>query len=74
MIDPKVLRADPDRRRRAQQARGEPADLIDQLLAADEARRAAIGGHETLRAEQKDVSGQIPKASGEQRQQLLART
>ena len=74
MIDPKVLRADPDRLRRAQQARGEPADLIDQLLAADEARRAAIGGHETLRAEQKDVSGQIPKASGEQRQQLLART
>ena len=74
MIDPKVLRADPDRLRRAQQARGEPADLIDQLLAADEARRAAIGAHEPLRAEQKDVSGQIPKASGEQRQQLLART
>ncbi len=74
MIDPKLLRTDPDRLRRAQELRGEPVELVDQLLAADEARRAAIGAHEALRAEQKELSAQIPKASGDERQRLLART
>mgnify|MGYP001650573973 CR=1 FL=1 len=37
MIDPKLLRTDPDRVRRSQRARGESVALVDEALAADEA-------------------------------------
>ena len=46
MIDPKVLRTDPDRLRRSQQARGESVELVDEAIAADEARRSAISAFE----------------------------
>ena len=42
MIDPKWLRVDPDRVRRSQAARGASVELVDELIAADESRRAAI--------------------------------
>ncbi len=74
MIDPKLLRTDPDRLRRAQEARGESPELIDQLLSADEARRSSIAAFERLRAEQKELGALIPKASGDEKQQLLVRT
>jgi len=74
VIDPKLLRTDPDRLRRAQEARGESPELIDQLLSADEARRASIAAFERLRAEQKELGALIPKAAGDEKQQLLART
>jgi seryl-tRNA synthetase len=74
VIDPKLLRTDPDRLRRAQEARGESPELIDQLLTADEARRGSIAAFERLRAEQKELGALIPKASGDERQQLLVRT
>ncbi|SDV02591.1 seryl-tRNA synthetase [Microlunatus sagamiharensis] len=74
MIDVQVLRTDPDRVRASQAARGESVELVDDLLAADEARRGAIARFEQLRAEQKDLGRQIPKASGEERAALLART
>jgi len=74
VIDVQVLRTDPDRVRASQAARGESVELVDDLLAADEARRGAIARFEQLRAEQKDLGRQIPKASGEERAALLART
>ena len=74
VIDPKLLRTDPDRLRRAQEARGESPELIDQLLSADEARRASIAAYERLRAEQKELGALIPKATGDEKIQLLART
>jgi seryl-tRNA synthetase len=74
VIDPKLLRTDPDRLRRAQEARGESPELVDRLLAADETRRSSIAAFERLRAEQKELGGRIPKASADERQQLLART
>ncbi len=74
VIDPKLLRTDPDRLRRAQEARGESPELIDQLLSADEARRGSIAAYERLRAEQKELGALIPKATGEEKVQLLART
>jgi seryl-tRNA synthetase len=74
VIDPKLLRTDPDRIRRAQQARGESVTLVDDLLRADEARRAAVHAFETLRAEQKDLGKQVSRASGEEKQDLLTRT
>ena len=74
MIDVKVLRSDPDRVRASQRARGESESLVDELLAAEEARRAAITRFEELRAEQKDLGKQVAKASGDERAALLVRT
>ena len=74
MIDVKALRADPDRVRASQRARGEPEAIVDEALAADSARRSAIAAYEQLRAEQKDLGKRIPKASVEERTELLART
>jgi seryl-tRNA synthetase len=74
VIDPKALRDDPDRIRAAQAKRGLSADVVDEALAADERRRATIVEFERLRGEQKSLGKQIPRATGEERQQLLART
>lgn len=74
MIDPKLLRTDPDRVRRSQRARGESVELVDQALAADEARRSSISAFEQARAEQKSLGAKIAKSSGEERTSLLART
>ncbi|MCL2482440.1 MAG: serine--tRNA ligase [Propionibacteriaceae bacterium] len=72
MIDPKLIRTDPDRLRRAQEARGESVELIDQLIQADENRRDAIARSEALRAQQKDLGRQVAKATPDTRTALLA--
>ncbi|HEX5917949.1 MAG TPA: hypothetical protein VFY76_08850, partial [Nocardioides sp.] len=41
MIDPRLLRDDPDRVRAAQAKRGLSDDVVDRALAADSARRQA---------------------------------
>jgi seryl-tRNA synthetase len=74
VIDLRLLREDPDRLRASQRARGEPESAVDALLAADEARRSAVARFETLRAEQKQLGKQMPKASGAEREALLSRT
>ncbi|MFC5175575.1 serine--tRNA ligase [Nocardioides taihuensis] len=74
MIDPRVLRDDPDRVRAAQAKRGLSDDVVDRALAADSARRQAIATFEARRAEQKQLGKQIPQAQGEEKQALLART
>ncbi|WP_040159489.1 serine--tRNA ligase [Nigerium massiliense] len=74
MIDPKILRTDPDRVRRSQAKRGESVELVDELIAADERRRSLMASSETARAEQKSLSARIPKASGDEKADLLART
>jgi seryl-tRNA synthetase len=74
VIDPRVLREDPDRIRAAQAKRGLSGDVVDEALAADERRRSAITDFERLRAEQKQLSKQIPQAQGEEKQALLERT
>jgi len=74
VIDPKLLRTDPDLLRRAQAARGESVELVDELVSADEARRSAIASFETQRAEQKDLGKQVAQAKGEEKAALLART
>ncbi|MBB1511505.1 serine--tRNA ligase [Tessaracoccus sp. MC1627] len=74
MIDPKWLRTDPDRIRRSQAARGASVELVDELIAADEARRSTILSFETLRAEQKGLGKEVAKAKGEERSALLQRT
>ena len=72
MIDPKLIRTDPDRLRRAQIARGESPELVDQLIAADADRRSAIAASEALRARQKELGRDVAKATPETRPALLA--
>jgi seryl-tRNA synthetase len=73
VIDLKLLRADPDRVRSSQRARGEDPALVDALLAADERRRSAVATADRLRAEQRSISKQVPRAAGEEREELLRR-
>ena len=74
VIDPRVLRDDPDRVRAAQERRGLSSAVVDEALAVDARRREAIVEFERLRAEQKTLGKEIARASGEAKQQLLART
>ena len=74
MIDPHVLRTDPDRVRASQRARGASESLVDDLVTADQARRDTIATYEELRAEQKELGRQLARAQGEERTRLLGRT
>ncbi|GHJ40182.1 serine--tRNA ligase [Streptomyces sp. TS71-3] len=73
MIDLRQLREDPDRIRASQRARGEDAALVDALLLADERRRSSGIRFDELRSEQKSLGKLIPKAAGEEKQDLLAK-
>ncbi|NPC98127.1 serine--tRNA ligase [Nocardioides sp. zg-DK7169] len=74
MIDPRILRDDPDRVRAAQAKRGLSDEIVDVALRADAARRSAIATFESRRAEQKSLGKQVAQASGEEKAELLART
>ncbi len=74
MIDPRLLRDDPDALRAAQRRRGEPTELVDELVAADERRRSSIAAFESVRSEQKNAGKLIAQAQGDEKQSLLAQT
>lgn len=57
--------------RASQRARGEDVALVDALLSADERRRASGVRFDELRAEQKALGKLIPKASGDEKAELL---
>jgi len=71
VIDLRLLRENPDLVRASQRARGDDESLVDALLAADEARRAAVALADNLRAEQKSVSQSVRSASAEDRPAIL---
>ena len=71
MIDLKRLRDDPDVFRRSQRARGGDVALVDEVLAADEARRAAVTRADALRAESNSASKSIQGASADERPALI---
>ena len=71
MIDLQLLRADPDRVRASQRARGEDEGLVDTLLGADERRRAVVSRADNLRAEANAASNAIRGASAEERPALV---
>jgi seryl-tRNA synthetase len=73
VLDLRLVRDDPDRVRASQRLRGEDVGLVDALLAADDARRAAVGRADRLRAEQKALGREVAKASSEDRSKLLHR-
>jgi len=74
MIDLVALRQDPDAMKASQIARGESAALVDDVLAADVIRRAAVTEFENLRATQKSIGARVAKASGDEKTNLLAQT
>jgi len=73
VIDLRLLREQPDLFRQSQRARGDDVGLIDELLAADEARRAAVTRTDTLRADSNVASKAIQSASAEGRPALIER-
>lgn len=73
MIDPVLLRTDPEAVKRSQRARGNDEAVVDQALAADAARRAALTEFEGLRAEQKEFGGRVKAASKDEKPALIAR-
>ena len=71
MIDLKALRENPAAFKNSQKVRGEDPAIVDQLLAADDARREAISEFESLRAEQNTLSKAVGAAKGDEKNSLL---
>ena len=71
MLDIKLIREDPEPFRQALARRG-LAERVDELLAADERRRERTQRVEALRAEQNRASKAIGRASGDEKQTLIA--
>jgi seryl-tRNA synthetase len=79
VIDPAILRSDPERIRESQSRRGEDVTLVDQLIDADQVARQARQHFDELRNQQKTLGkeigplqGQLKKASDAQRASLQA--
>ena len=72
MIDLALLRDNPDLVKRSQEARGESPDTVDDALAADRARRAAITAFEELRAEQNAHGKKVAQAPKDEKAALVA--
>jgi seryl-tRNA synthetase len=73
VIDVRALREDPDKFRHSQRARGGDVDLVDQTLAADERRRAAVTAADRLRAESNTASRAIQSAAPDERPAMIQR-
>lgn len=71
MIDPVLLRNDPDTVIRSQRARGADESIVQAALDADAERRALLTEFERLRAEQKSFGVQVKQASKEERPALI---
>jgi seryl-tRNA synthetase len=72
VIDPQLLRENPDVVRRSQEARGVSPDTVDAAIAADVARRAAITAFETVRAEQNAFGKTVAAAPKDEKAALVA--
>jgi seryl-tRNA synthetase len=72
VIDVKDLSENPDKFRASQRARGADESVVDAIIAADSARRAALIHFENLRAEQNLFGKKVAQAKGEEKQALLA--
>ena len=72
MIDPQLLRDSPDVIKASLRTRGADESLVDTALEADAARREAIAAFENLRAQQNAIGKDVAKASGAEKETLLA--
>lgn len=73
MIDPVLLRNDPEALKRSQRARGNDESTVNAAIAADEQRRAARGAFESRRAEQNEFGKQVKAAPKDEKPALIAR-
>jgi seryl-tRNA synthetase len=72
VIDPVLLRENPELIKRSQEMRGESSALVDDAVQADAERRAALTEYEALRAEQNAFGRQVARASKEEKAALVA--
>jgi len=72
VIDPQLLRESPDVVRRSQEARGVPVSTVDDAIAADVARRAALATFENARAEQNLFGKTVAAAPKDEKAALVA--
>jgi seryl-tRNA synthetase len=72
VIDPQLLRDNPDVIRRSQESRGASVAVVDQAIEAESSRRAAISEFERLRAEQNALGKRVASAAKEDKPALVA--
>ncbi|MFB8386742.1 serine--tRNA ligase [Microbacterium sp. NPDC055910] len=72
MIDPVLLRENPELVKRSQEARGHSSDTVDAALEADRARRSAITTFEELRAAQNAHGKTVARAPKDEKAALVA--
>jgi seryl-tRNA synthetase len=72
VIDLRALRDDPELWRASQRKRGEDPAVVDEVLVADEQRRAAVTAADDLRARSNTASRAISSASPDDRPRLIA--
>ncbi|CAN5166132.1 serine--tRNA ligase [soil metagenome] len=71
MIDPQLLRDNPDSLRRSQESRGASVQLVDDAIAADAERRTSIQQFEKLRAEQNAFGRTVATAPKDAKKALV---
>jgi len=72
VIDPVLLRDNPELVKRSQEARGESPDTVDRAIEADRGRRAAITAFEELRAAQNAHGKRVAQAPKDEKAALVA--
>lgn len=72
MIDPNLLRENPDAIKASQRARGNDESIVDEAVKADATWRKKLQEFETLRAEQNAAAKLVGSASKEDRPTLIA--
>ncbi|WP_104162974.1 serine--tRNA ligase [Cryobacterium sp. N22] len=72
MIDPVLLRENPDLVKRSQEARGDSVEAVDAALAADADRRSSITAFEALRASQNAFGKTVAQAPPAEKKALVA--
>ena len=72
MIDPNLLRENPDAIKASQRARGNDEAIVDEAAQADTTWRKKLQEYETLRAEQNAAAKLVGAASKEERPALIA--
>src|SRR5699024_6487891 len=73
VIDPALLRDNPEAVKRSQIARRRSPESVDAAIAVEAQRRAALTTFEELRAEQKAFGKQVAQASKEDKPALVAK-
>jgi len=71
VIDPQLLRDNPDAIRRSQESRGASVQLVDEAIAADSTRRTSIQQFEKLRAEQNAFGRTVATAPKDAKKALV---